>query len=60
MSDEKITNELFEIYKLGGCKNAFMMKVRDAGYILSNREIGLIWEAFDRAAWEWQPRFGGM
>jgi hypothetical protein len=60
MSDKSLMNKLFDIYKVGVCKNTFMLRVREAGFVLSGRETGFIWDAFDRAAEEWEPRFGGM
>jgi hypothetical protein len=60
MSDENVMNKLFDIYKVGICRNEFMLRVRESGFILSGREAGFIYDAFDRAAEEWEPRFGGM
>jgi hypothetical protein len=58
--EENLMGKLFDIYKVGICKNEFMLRFRELGFILSGREVGFIYDAFDRAAEEWEVRFGGM
>lgn len=53
-----VINALFSLYisREYSYKDSFHAKVREEGFCLSNREIDLIWQAFDRAAQEWQGR----
>ena len=63
MNEESMMKELFNMYNSSqrGSKSCFIKAAVDrVEFCMSIREAGLIWEAFDKAAYEWSPRIGGM